>query len=371
MRVAVLDAYYPSFVASHYAQRPGLNDATYAAQIEALMARRMSTSDAYSVLLRERGHEADELMTNVWPVQEAWARENGLRVPPLHRVGGRAGAAARHAAGRRIVAAQLRRMRPDVVYVQDMFSLSQRDLAEHRAAGRLIAGQIASAAPPDKIVRGYDVVFTSFPHFVDRFRALGVDAVYLPLAFDPRVLDELGELPERTRELVFIGGVDPRLHPAGTQLLEAVAQQLPLEIWGYGASSLSHGSVLLERHRGEAWGLDMYRLLGSAKICVNRHIDVAEGFANNLRLFDASGAGALLVTETARNLGELFEPGREVVTYGAVDELVERIGALLDDDAARADIAAAGQARTLRDHNYAQRVKQLDGELSERLAGRS
>lgn len=370
MRVAVLDAYYPVFIESHYAQRPGLEDASYAVQMETLMARRMSTSDAYSVLLRERGHEAAEIMTNVWPLQEAWARENGLRVPPLRRIGGRAGAAARHIVGRRIVAAQLRRMQPDVVYVQDMFSLSPHALDEQHAAGRLVAGQIASAAPPDKIVRRYDVVFTSFPHFVDRFGALGVDTVYLPLAFDPRVLDEIGELPERTHDLVFIGGVDPRLHPEGTQLLEAVAQQLPLEIWGYGASSLSNGSVLRERHRGEAWGLDMYRLLASAKICVNRHIDVAEGFANNLRLYDASGAGALLVTETAPNLGELFEPGREVVTYASIDELVERVGALLADDAARAEIAAAGHARTLRDHDYAQRVAQLDADLSERLARR-
>src|SRR5919107_944081 len=147
MRIAVLDAYYPSFVASHYAQRPGLEDASYAEQLDALMARRMGTSDAYSVGLRALGHEAVEIVANVWQLQEAWARENGLRIPPLRRVPGRAGAAARRAAGQRVVAAQLQQFTPEIVYVQDMFSFSRRQLDDQRAAGRLVAGQIASAAP--------------------------------------------------------------------------------------------------------------------------------------------------------------------------------------------------------------------------------
>jgi hypothetical protein len=367
-RVAVVDAYYPAFVASHYAQRPGLEDTSYAEQLSALMARRMGTSDAYSVGLRSLGHEAVEIVANVWPLHEAWARENGLRVPPLRRVPGRAGAAARRAAGQRIVAAQLKQLAPEIVYVQEMFSFSRRQLDDQRTAGALVAGQIASAPPATEILRGYDIVFTSFPHFVDRFRALGVDSVYLPLAFDPRVLDELGPLPERTHGVAFVGGVDPRLHPAGTRLLERVAQQLPLEVWGYAAASLPPDSILRERHRGEAWGLDMFRVLASARVCVNRHIDVAEGFANNMRLFEATGAGALLCTEAAPNLHELFAPGRELVTYASIDELTDRIGELLVDEPARAAIASAGHARTLADHTYARRIEQLAGVLAERRA---
>jgi len=367
MRVAVADAYYPAFVASHYAQRPGLEDASYAEQLSALMARRMGTSDAYSTALRSQGHEAVEIFTNVWQLQEAWARENGMRVLPLRRLAGRAGAAARRAAGQRIVAAQLDGFAPDVVYVQEMWSLSRRQLDEQRAAGLLVAGQIASAAPADAILRGYDIVFTSFPHFVERFEALGVAGVYLPLAFDRRVLDELGAPPDRTHDVVFVGGVDPRLHPAGTALLERVAERLPLQIWGYAASSLARDSILRERHHGEAWGLDMYRVLASAKVCINRHIDLAEGFANNMRLFEATGTGALLCTEAAPNLHELFEPGRELVTYSSLDEMADRVTRLLADEPGRAAIAAAGQARTLAEHSYERRIAQLVDALAQRL----
>jgi hypothetical protein len=43
----------------------------------------------------------------------------------------------------------------------------------------------------------------------------------------------------------------------------------------------------------------MYRVLARSGIVVNRLGPVAEGAANNMRLFEATGAGALLLTEAA------------------------------------------------------------------------
>ena len=59
----------------------------------------------------------------------------------------------------------------------------------------------------------------------------------------------------------------------------------------------------------------MYRVLARSKIALNRHIDVAEDHANNMRLYEATGVGTFLITDAKRNLSELFEPGEEVVTY--------------------------------------------------------
>ena len=114
---------------------------------------------------------------------------------------------------------------------------------------------------------------------------------------------------------MFVGGVDPRVHAAGTALLERVAEAADLRVWGYGVDALPADSPLRSRHRGEAWGSEMYDVLARARIVVNRHIDVAEGFANNMRLYEATGSGALVITEAAPNLGDLFEPHREVFTY--------------------------------------------------------
>ena len=92
---------------------------------------------------------------------------------------------------------------------------------------------------------------------------------------------------------------------------------------------------------------------------LNHHIDMADGYANNMRLFEATGFGTLLLTDWKVNLGEMFEPGREVVTYRTAAECAELIGYYVEHDAERDAIARAGQRRTLREHSYDQRMQEL------------
>jgi hypothetical protein len=271
----------------------------------------------------------------------------------------------------RILAAQVEAFEPDVVYVQDMRFHTTAQIRELRGRGRLVVGQIASAAPPAEHVRAFDLVLTSFPHFVDRFRAAGVRSEYLRLGFDERVLDRLGErdsLP--ASDVAFVGGLDPGVHGAGVALLERLCGELgeSVAVYGYGASALSKGSPILDCYRGEAWGLDMYRAFAGARVVLNRHISVAEGHANNMRLYEATGVGAALLTDGGVNLAELFEPEREVATYAGAHDAPARARALLDDETERSAIAAAGQARTLGEHTMAHRMAELAGLLDESLA---
>jgi spore maturation protein CgeB len=78
-----------------------------------------------------------------------------------------------------------------------------------------------------------------------------------------------------------------------------------------------------------------------------------------MRLFEATGMGALLLTDEKQNLAELFRPGEEVAAYANENELVELIEHYLAAEDERAAMAAAGHARTLRDHTYEQRMAQL------------
>lgn len=370
MRVLVVDTYYPAFVARHYAERPGLEDCSYAEQLRSLMDRCFGTADAYSKNLAALGHDAADVIADCVPLQLAWAREHRvLSARALSAVAGRAphplGAAARRAFLHRVLDAQVEAYAPDVVYLQDLWLLSRRELDRLRSRGYHVAGQIASEPPPASRLEGFDLLVTSFPHYVGRFAALGVRSAYLPIAFHADVLDRVAS-GARPHGAVFVGGVNPRVHPAGTALLERLCAQDLVDVWGYGADELDPASPILARHHGEAWGLDAYRVLAASRIVVNRHIEAAEGFANNMRLYETTGMGALLLTEDAPNLDTLFAPGREVVTYASEEQLAERVRDLLAREGDRAEIARAGQARTLRDHTYARRI----GELAEILESR-
>jgi spore maturation protein CgeB len=382
VRILIVDTYYGAFVNAHYGARPGLERRSYSEQLSSLIGERFGTSDAYSHHLRALGHEASEVIASCEPLQRAWAREHGAgRVGALvsRLAPGRYGVRARRAALRSVLDAQVRQFDPDVVYLQDMGFHSTAEVERlGPGGGRLVAGQIASPAPPDEHVRAFDLIVSSFPHFVERFRGLGLDSEYLPLAFDARLhhalrSEGIDPLPagERVHRVSFVGGLDPKVHSAGTALLERVAHSVPIDFWGYGAQALPGDSAIRRRYHGEAWGLEMYRVLARSRIVVNRHIDVAAGYANNMRLYEATGSGALLMTDRGRNLGELFTPGREVVVYDGSEDLAAKLSAYLADDESRRHIAAAGQARTLRDHTYERRMADLAALLESRLRRRN
>jgi spore maturation protein CgeB len=142
-------------------------------------------------------------------------------------------------------------------------------------------------------------------------------------------------------------------------VLEKAARHYDIDFWGYGAESLRSTSPIKKNFHGSAWGLDMYRIRASARIVVNGHSSAAEGYANNMCLFETTGVGSLLVTDAKRNLSDLFEVGAEVVSYENADDCVEKLAFYLANDEARARLACAGQERTLREHTYRHRMSEL------------
>ncbi|QBK04421.1 glycosyltransferase family 1 protein [Hylemonella gracilis] len=376
MKVVILDTYYPRFLKSFYAEHAGLSHASSQEQTQALLKAAFGTSDFYSRHLNSLGVDAHDLVANCVPLQKMWATENdvsfsawALRLP--HRTFRLPVIGAQLAAlpGLMEVAiAQIRSLKPDVLYCQDLSFFPGEVLKDLKSDVRLIVGQIACPLPPESFLKGYDLILTSFPHFVSRLRALGVASAYFRIGFDTRVLDLLGKV-QRDIGASFVGGIS-RHHGKAVPLLEYLATNTPIEFFGYGAKTLPRSSAIRKRHHGEVWGLDMYRALARSRIALNRHIDVAENNANNMRLYEATGVGSLLITDRKDNLGEIFEVGKEVVAYSSQEEAAELIRYYLDHPEEAAAIARAGQARTLREHTYRHRMEELVPVLERHLGAR-
>ena len=369
MRFLIADTYYPAFLGDFYAARPALAFQPYTRQWRALMEECFGTADFYSVHLRALGHEAEEVVPNCEPMQRQWAKENNVVfdetpqvslhfrrriVPWLRR-------APRHDWLFTILEAQVRAQKPDIFYVQDMHALPAFFLRAIRPHVRKIVGQIASPTLPGADFRDYDLVLTSFPHFVQRFRQGGLKSEYLPLCFEPKVLARLTRTP--LVDTAFVGGLSAA-HSRRVRFLETIAEAHPLDFWGYGTGNLDADSPLRRHDHGSAWGLGMYQALYNAKISLNLHIDAAENNANNMRLYESTGVGTLLLTDAKDNLPTLFTPGTEVAVYHSAEECAEMLGYYLAYDAEREAVAAAGQARTLKQHTYTQRIMELVDILS-------
>lgn len=359
----IIDTYYPKFLSWLYSKFPELKEKNYDSQIDFIMEQCFGTSNFYSANLRKLGFDAEEVIPNNGILQKQWAKEHGMKLnryvpanvankfPFLGRI------TYKYNASLRILESQIKNARPDVLYVQDIYFCPHAFLDEMKKYVKLVVGQIACPLPPKDYLKPYDLILTSFPHFVTIFKKMGRESEYFKIGFDPSVLGRVAE-QERRYFCTFVGGIS-RSHKRAKALLEKLASYVDIDFFGYGAETLEKGSAIIPRHHGEVWGIEMYRILLSSKITINRHIDVAEKYANNMRLYEATGCGSLLITDYKENLNELFKIGKEVVSYKSVDELIDLIRYYGGSENERKRIAEAGQRRTLDEHTYYKRMVEL------------
>lgn len=359
-----LNSDYPEFLRNLYAEHPGLEERPYEEQMQARNESLFGVADFYPANMRELGHEARGLHVNNEFMQKAWAREHGparserrwefrLRrkiVPWVSRVEDRGWFYD-------ILAAQIKYYRPDVLLNQAMDSIGGRFLKELRPHVRLLVGQHAAPLPRDADFSCYDLVVSSLPNFVEYFRRAGVPSELHRLAFEPRVLSSLKDGGPGA-SVSFVGSLSAS-HESRVGLLEYLCRHEELKVWGRDVESLPEGSCIRRHYQGKAWGTSMYQVLHSSKMTLNHHIDIADGYANNMRLFEATGVGVMLITDWKENLHEMFEPGREVVAYRSPEECAQLIDYYLEHEDEREAIARAGQRRTLREHTYYRRMQEL------------
>jgi spore maturation protein CgeB len=77
------------------------------------------------------------------------------------------------------------------------------------------------------------------------------------------------------------------------------------------------------------------------------------------RVFEVPGAGGFLLSEWAPGLDRLYAIGKEIDVFRTESELVERVKYYLEHPEQRDECARAGYHRTMRDHTYDLRMREL------------
>ncbi len=184
-----------------------------------------------------------------------------------------------------------------------------------------------------RIARQFDFVFMAQSGQLGYFKNNGVrNCHWLPLACSP----ELHALPpmERDIDVSYVGSLSAEENGRRHFLLQEVAK------------CFSNHCI------GRFWPEEMAEVYARSRIVVNccHNRDV------NMRVFEAMASGALLITDEADGLEELFIDGTDLIIYRSDDELVDCIRHYLQDDAAREQIARAGQEKVLTGHTYDHRL---------------
>jgi len=344
-RIAIVDTYYPNFLNS--ARSLFRNDLSYQENLDILLDMSFGTADFYSKNLRKHGFEVIDIIANYPELQDKWRGER-----PFKSMYG-------------TIIDQVDEFQPDIVFFQDL-SLPTELFDDLLDREYILAGQCSCPMPPEQNVKKLKMIFTSFPHYINKFNRMGVGAIYNKLAFEHSLLDRIEVGGPKKHHISFVGGVGAPSHWSyGMKILESIAVDFKsrFKCWGYGYSLLPIGHPLRACYQGEAWGLRMYQIYAESHIVVNRHGEVAKNFMNNMRCFEATGCGSLLITDMKDNIRDFFEPGKEVLAYDSPKDMLEKISWALDNPVEARKIALEGQRRTLKEHTYEKTMKNVADNL--------
>jgi hypothetical protein len=398
VRLLYVTALSPQYVQAFYASHPGLEEQPYDIQRSALMADHHGWADSWTVALRPLGYETADVVCNVRPLQRAWAREHGLAngENPLSVFG-----------------AQVIAFDPEILFINDATLLHGeflRILRSVRSSIRRVVTWCGAPVLESVQLSETDLLLSPIPELVERFSREGLRVQHLHHSFDPRVLHVIDLYREPNVPFSFIGSVvnRPGFHVSRQELLVHMLEMTDLQVWAHvdsrprrraaqyarqlaydvmagarragvpetvlkGLPLLGRAAqwsarpwgphrvdpLIVQRSRGALYGIAMFQKLHDSRVTLNTHLDASVGSASNMRLYEATGVGACLLTDWKANLKELFEPDVEVVVYRDSLECVAKYRELIADEPRRRRIAQAGQRRAMRDHTVAHRAEQL------------
>jgi len=347
--------------------------------------------------LAKLGVEAYEIIYNAESLQKAWASEHSLSL-----------------SGKELLIEQLKIMKPDVVFFQDsnVFSGEWIDYLRLKIPSiKNIIGWCCNPFTVDQLKRykNFDYMITCSPLFANQFKECGLRAYVLPHAFEKTILEKIKiEAIEPRTDFLFIGSLisSDDFHNFRTEVIEKlissdinlkllskIAVDNPLLLFLKQSSFLAshvlsktgfrkfvmnnkhlrkvsllnempknpnYSDALIKLAEDPIYGLKMFEQIARSKITLNIHGGVAGNYAANMRLFEVTGMGSCLITDWKKNLSELFEIDKEVVSFKSVEECTEKVKWLLEHPSEREAIAKAGQQRVLKDHTFNIRTEQLN-----------
>ena len=187
------------------------------------------------------------------------------------------------------------------------------------------------------------------------FTAAGRACLYVPNAFDPT----MQPTPRQTDRVLFIGARYRRREQLMLALARAGVPHLAvgrewshhpfdrLRTWQWHRPRVDSSRDL---HR-----IDGYALTAGAPAAINIHGD-QDGFT--MKTFEVPGVGGVQLVDRDE-VAEFYEPGEEVLVFHDEDELIDLSRRLIADDRWGDRIRRAGQRRTLAEHTFEHRAREV------------
>ena len=396
MKIAFLSSIYPAHAEKIYRDNPNLKDKSSDEQMEFIRWHALSSFVRWNEMLEKKGFRVNGFNHNLPKIANAWARENDFcpkTNQPILEIG----------------IEKIKKFIPNIIFCFDPHSYLQNGFLKSLINSspikpKLIAWYGANCGD-EEIFRSYDLTLSNSKHLVNSLRKKDIKSDFLQHSFDPIILDKIIIPEKRINKVAFFGNLDVTTGDfrERTKLLEGISKKTNLiDIYGDHIKPTrkerSKHSLLLSRQkisssinqflpnkRFEYWsdkqnlppspwmlekkfcsritpplyGQKMLQKLSSYSIALNYHNRHTGDYACNMRLFEVTGLGCTLLTDSKKDLSEYFDIDSEILTYSSKDEAIEKINYLKENPNKAEQIRSAGQSKCLNNHTTQNQISRL------------
>lgn len=179
---------------------------------------------------------------------------------------------------------------------------------------------------------------------------------YLPLAYNPKIFFPSNLPNEQRKDILFIGS------PAPDRL--EILNKIQAPIMLIGSAWKKHS---LSLHTVVAKNIDLKQIVPLYQSCravlnMKQGANVKNGL--NMRSFEATACGALMIHDNVADIKKHFVPNEEILVYNDAKELNDLLQNISKNPQLFYEIAQRGMQRTLLEHTYEHRMSVVLGNLS-------
>jgi len=357
LKIVQIEAVYQQFTDSLYAKWPGLHALGFETQIKTILDSGWSGGQNVVPSLNPSAWERYYIIPKLIASQLAWARQKGI--PESHWN------------LREILSVQLQTINPDVIYLSDLgsFDFSILDELKRRP---LVVAWLASRFPPGFPWTKVDLLLSGISAIRDEALRKGVRAVENFNSAAPSFRSSNSGSERREGgpvKIGFSGSFFGGYHDDRAKLFVKLAYALPeVSVNLYTGQPYQLPEHCPLHFFEPVFAADVVDTYASHDIVVDARADFGLGETrfnrdtSNMRIFEATRAGSLLITEYAPNLEEMFEIGDEILCFRSEEELFELASHYGNSrmDNTRRIIATAGFNRVLACHTIEHRAAEFD-----------
>jgi hypothetical protein len=357
--------FYDKYLEDFNRRNPSREVESFAQQQKLLFEDGFSACHYFAEGMAELGHETMMVVANDQPSQEAWRREHAPHLEnPASRGPSGVWGQVLPSLLLEILLKQIQHFEPDVLYLQDPISFDSRFIEMLSPKPRLVMAWRAAEIPKKTNFSSIDILVSNDEPSLEIGKMCGARwQEHLEPGFPARLRHSLGQ-SQKTADVTFTGQLSIHHDRREKILVELAEDQLRLGgefglVYAIRCDEDTPAGIAMHG-RNPVYGEPMYRFLANSKICLNAHLSLRHT-GHNMRMFEATGVGAFLLTDQNARKPDLFRPGIEVETFANRRELHEKILYFLAHEKEREAIAVAGQKKCLENYSLAHSAKKLEG----------